>query len=580
MKKIVYSIIRLLFTLITNIFFRDMEVVGLEHIPMDGPVIFVGNHQNQFVDGGILVVHIPRPIRFIIAEKSLRRRIVGPLARLLESIPVRRPQDYAKAGQGTVSSRGSEIEGKGTKFTAQLKHGELLLVNGITKEGEEIPKVTQIIDDTHIKVSPPFEESFTDMNYKIIPKLDQSQVYEAVWDALEEGTCIGLFPEGGSHDRTGLLPLKAGVALMALGAMSRKPGLKVRIVPCGLNYFQGHRFRSFVVVEFGKPIEVDSDLVEKYRTDKRTACSQLLNTVERSLYSVTLNAPDLATLQAIQLGRRLYQPLGVEITPEQYLELTRRFAEGYIRFKDQPAIRHLMETTMRYKTMLDHYGLRDYQVAVGGAIPASLLDRASLLFGRVIVMTLLLVLALPGAVLHMPIVIPAKLLAIRHARQAKRASTVKIEGRDVIASYKILVSMVLLPLLYICYSSVVGHYYGAMWGALTLLVILPVVGYASMRLVEIGWELWRSTFPLFLSLLPGGNTYHQELKKMREELKKEIRKVVETYGPQMKEFWDNRIIPDEVIARDTEVGSLSLRRPPSYVKKPHVQTPQSDDATS
>jgi len=70
-----------------------------------------------------------------------------------------------------------------------------------------------------------------------LPKLDQSFMYDAVWARLKEGGCVGIFPEGGSHDRTQMLPLKAGVCIMALGAMTKncKP---VRIVPCGFNYFE------------------------------------------------------------------------------------------------------------------------------------------------------------------------------------------------------------------------------------------------------------------------------------------------------------------------------------------------------
>jgi glycerol-3-phosphate O-acyltransferase/dihydroxyacetone phosphate acyltransferase len=54
---------------------------------------------------------------------------------------------------------------------------------------------------------------------------------------------IGIFPEGGSHDRSELLPLKAGVTIMALGALDKAPETKLYIVPCGLNYFHGHKFR-------------------------------------------------------------------------------------------------------------------------------------------------------------------------------------------------------------------------------------------------------------------------------------------------------------------------------------------------
>ena len=34
-----------------NAFFREIDVVGLENIPPDGPLIICANHNNQFVDG-------------------------------------------------------------------------------------------------------------------------------------------------------------------------------------------------------------------------------------------------------------------------------------------------------------------------------------------------------------------------------------------------------------------------------------------------------------------------------------------------------------------------------------------------
>ncbi len=73
--------------------------------------------------------------------------------------------------------------------------------------------------------------------YKIVPKVDQSSVYDHVWKHLGQNGSIGIFPEGGSHDQTDLLPFKAGVALMALGTTA-KYGKPVTIIPCGLKYFR------------------------------------------------------------------------------------------------------------------------------------------------------------------------------------------------------------------------------------------------------------------------------------------------------------------------------------------------------
>jgi glycerol-3-phosphate O-acyltransferase / dihydroxyacetone phosphate acyltransferase len=104
---------------------------------------------------------------------------------------------------------------------------------------------------------------------------------------------------GGSHDRTDFLPLKPGFAMMALGAMAGYPDVKVKIVPVGLSYFHAHRFRSRAVIEFGPPLDIPSELVEKFQnggTDKRVAVSKVMDQVYDALKAVTVRAPDYDTL--------------------------------------------------------------------------------------------------------------------------------------------------------------------------------------------------------------------------------------------------------------------------------------------
>ncbi len=43
------------------------------------------------------------------------------------------------------------------------------------------------------------------------------QMYNEVYNTLKRGRAVGIFPEGGSHDRTSLLPFKSGCAVFALG---------------------------------------------------------------------------------------------------------------------------------------------------------------------------------------------------------------------------------------------------------------------------------------------------------------------------------------------------------------------------
>lgn len=92
---------------------------------------------------------------------------------------------------------------------------------------------------------------------------------------------------------------------MALGAM-QKYHSKVYIVPCGLNYFKGHRFRSKVTIQYGQAFEVPFELVDLYKQSKRDAISALLMEVENRLRSVVYTANSFADLDSIITAKRLY----------------------------------------------------------------------------------------------------------------------------------------------------------------------------------------------------------------------------------------------------------------------------------
>lgn len=84
---------------------------------------------------------------------------------------------------------------------------------------------------------------------------------------------------------------------MALGSLAENPDSGLKIVPCGMNYFHAHKFRSRAVIEFGNPIEVPRELVEKYkRGERREAVGELLDTIYHALLAVTVTGPDYETL--------------------------------------------------------------------------------------------------------------------------------------------------------------------------------------------------------------------------------------------------------------------------------------------
>jgi len=45
------------------IFYRRLDVVGLDHLPARGPLIVAATHQNGLIDPMLLMAALPRPLR-------------------------------------------------------------------------------------------------------------------------------------------------------------------------------------------------------------------------------------------------------------------------------------------------------------------------------------------------------------------------------------------------------------------------------------------------------------------------------------------------------------------------------------
>jgi glycerol-3-phosphate O-acyltransferase/dihydroxyacetone phosphate acyltransferase len=88
-RRIIVALLRLAM----RIYFRRVEVIGLEHVPRRTPVIFVLNHPNALVDPAFLLCLAPRHVSFLAKAPLFRMPILGFLVRALNSLPVYRRQD-------------------------------------------------------------------------------------------------------------------------------------------------------------------------------------------------------------------------------------------------------------------------------------------------------------------------------------------------------------------------------------------------------------------------------------------------------------------------------------------------------
>ncbi|KAI0306605.1 glycerol-3-phosphate O-acyltransferase [Multifurca ochricompacta] len=571
-----YNIFLAVWATAINTFFREIRPRGAFNIPRDGPVIFVAApHHNQFLDPVLLAMEVyretQRRVSFLIAAKSMKRKAIGFFAKLMCCIPVSRAADDAKPGTGKMRLSPDDpctVFGEGTKFLAEFTPKmQIMLPRSV---GSPVAEVIQVISDTELKIKREFGgengkgtsrirekadelkiQGVDGLDFKLLPFVDQQETFRHVYQRLTEGACIGIFPEGGSHDRTDLLPFKAGVSIMALGAMANNPNVKVKLVPVGLSYFHAHRFRSRAVIEFGPALDVPEEFVEKFKQggpEKREAVSKFLDLVYEALKTVTIRASDYDTLMLIQAARRLYRPPGHHLTLSQVVELNKRFLHGYSVFKEDPRLQALLSNVLKYNRLLLDLGIRDHQVP--RAQRASWKTLGLLLY-RAGLLSVWSIFALPGVILNGPIFLIASILSKKKAEEALAASVVKIHGRDVIASWKVLISLGVTPILYSFYAivaTIIAVKSNAPWkwrllaSPLTM-TALPAIGYAALKFGEAGIDVFKSLRPLIVSLMPGQHQYLERLKVMRQTLSNELMDIINEFGPKLYDDFDkNRVL--------------------------------------
>lgn len=343
---------------------------------------------------------------------------------------------------------------------------------------------------------------------------------------------------------------------MALGALAANPDCNLKIIPCGLNYFHPNKFRSRAVIEFGSPIEVSPDLVKMYQSgERREAVRILLEQIYNALVAVTVTSPDYDTLMVIQAARRLYRPTNKKLPLPYVVELNRRLVTGYTHFKDDPRIIRLKDLVVDYNKQLRLLGLRDHQVEYA---KFSFFQVVGTLIYRIAKISLLLLASLPGTILFGPVFIITRKISHQRAKEALKASTVKVNARDVIASWKVLVALAIAPSLYAFYTLVLTYWayshriFGLLpdWVPLWLVVcfgftFFPAITFAALRIGEIGMDIFKSLRPLVLSLNPGTANTIVKLRQRREELAIEVANMINMLGPELFSDFDNkRIIAD------------------------------------
>lgn len=192
-----------------NTFYKRHQVVGIENIPKDKPVIFASNHQNAFMDPVLIAVQLSKPTYYLVRADVFKKPLVAKIFDSINMMPVYRERDGVDTLQANVA------------------------------------------------------------------------VFNRCYDVLNKNRPIIIFPEGNHGRFKTLRPLKKGFARIAAGAEEKYGNdIDVQIIPVGLNYSDHYNMGAELLVNFGKPIDVDSILTE---VDNPKQINELKTVLEKAM---------------------------------------------------------------------------------------------------------------------------------------------------------------------------------------------------------------------------------------------------------------------------------------------------------
>ena len=184
-----------------------------------------------------------------------------------------------------------------------------------------------------------------------------TETFAAVDAALAAGDAICLFPEGVSHSAGRLVPLRTGAARMALSA--ERAGVRVALVPVGLNFERKTTFRSRVTVVYGRPFDC-ADLASPDAHPE--AVRELTDRIAERMRRLLIEADSKDDAAIVDRVDRMYAAArGHGSDPQERIQRRRIIAAGIERLRSADSIRYdeLLLAVRRYQERLQRFGLRD-----------------------------------------------------------------------------------------------------------------------------------------------------------------------------------------------------------------------------
>jgi len=286
------------------------------------------------------------------------------------------------------------------------------------------------------------------------------EAFAAVGQALAAGEVVCIFPEGVSHSEPRLQPLKTGAARIVLAAADA--GVRVLVVPIGLDYERKATFRARAVAVYGESFGASGE--------GETAGALTERIAERMRALVALADPR-SDAEVVERIERLYAAAkGLPDDPEGRTARRRLVSEGLTRLRseDPEWYASLRETIRAYDERLARFGLGDRD-----------LDRPLDLLGA------LRFTAREGAfaLVLVPLLVIGILLLWVPYRATGIAARLRRPSLDVVSTVKALAGLVF----YVVWTLAIAGVAGWRWGPVAGVGIaagLPLLAFTTLWAIE------------------------------------------------------------------------------------------------
>ena len=104
MKSAVLALVRA----VVGLFYRRVEISGREHLPAQGPVLLIANHNNGLVDPMVVLKALPRPVVFVAKSTLWKIPVLRSLLDLLGCVPVVRRRDFLEGEEAAAGPERNE----------------------------------------------------------------------------------------------------------------------------------------------------------------------------------------------------------------------------------------------------------------------------------------------------------------------------------------------------------------------------------------------------------------------------------------------------------------------------------------